>query len=933
MLTSDFLKDYPGFDEPEYEDRLAKMFRKDKKSSSPPKIQNIRENTPSSDDKEKEAQEILGSYDFERHIKSLFESRKLTPRPGSLIHFFNSSFGDGHSHYAAFKTGDAGSESGDFDARLERFYIGNEMILDRQVRPNTSRLARPCENCGSDNRLSDLERGESFCGDCGTVSSKIFNRQAAVKVSSSYSEFMSKLHHQPADVATGLGTIRNSLDITLQIMGINKNRKYWQLSNSSKYHLSDLRNRKEFSKSKVHFLIDGVGNSLGASPAFTKRVKDYFAHYYKKGEINLKIYGSKETVGALFHLVSLEDGRFNIPLEDISQAMNLERHAVSKAYIRLTKTLDVQHPPSVTGYVNYFSNKLGLEEDVKKRALELSRIRKEVHLSPTVLAGAIIYQAKIDCGKPMRQIHFSKIFGITGVSLSNALDKLGFHGKSYMPLSAGKDEIPDNYKEKILPKLKISDVCQRLGLSPQIAEKAEKIYSTKKWSGRTNHPKVKVAAIHLASRVYGDSSVPIEEIIKHIPVPNRGIFRICRLMANELKLKFTNNPPEHYINFYASKLGLDKDSIRRAYDIAQKIGQDTSLTIPHHVAVSAIYKTLTDSGKELDVKDLNVYQGALRRYLGEDFKPIKRVWKASRVGRRPSFASDEEAMNYISKISGDFDFTEERKNEAIEIWKKISKYKFEGSLRGKALAAIYHTVHDDMSIQEFAKRVGYTYPNISVPYSQLRKLSEFGAAPQTETKMDVRFKADVQGAWQIMRNLKKAGVTHIDGKGLAEFVSTNLYNLRETKLNSTQVNILDTELFDPEHRNLILPSGQRYSIGFGDDKGAYQKEEASENPTFYFGHTHKVEIKVTDRFHYLPTEQERNKFLEAVSRYSEVPVKDLENALREEHGWEKDRISSTQDYLHQTGAIEIEIRKTSRKEVPIKLVKLSAYGDKNPKET
>jgi transcription initiation factor TFIIIB Brf1 subunit/transcription initiation factor TFIIB len=132
----------------------------------------------------------------------------------------------------------------------------------------------------------------------------------------------------------------------------------------------------------------------------------------------------------LFHLISVRDGPFHIPLGDIAEAADIDKRMVFRAYKALRMGLGFDTNPTVDGYLTYFCNRLGLNEKIKRRSLEIASTVKDRVGGNITASGAIIYKATIDSGYHINQEDLADAIGMTGVSLRGNLHKLGLKGDS-----------------------------------------------------------------------------------------------------------------------------------------------------------------------------------------------------------------------------------------------------------------------------------------------------------------------------------------------------------------------------------------------------------------------------------------------------------------------------------------------------------------------
>jgi len=257
--------------------------------------------------------------------------------------------------------------------------------------------------------ITDNERGEVLCGGCGLVLLQNLLDMSHESHGFTQQEFMTQTRTGPATTLTiydrGLSTV------------IGNNVDYFgkALSGKIKLEFGRLRIWDKRSKSKntatlskAFTILNGIKTKL----AVPDSVVEQAAYIYRKAVFEKLTRGRTmaSLIAASLYAACREN---NIPrtLNDIAEAGNIERRTLS----RDLRTYD---PAS---FITRISNNLNLKEKTKRDAFDFLRRSEKLGITsgkhPVALAASSLYLSAIINGEKINQKKFSRVAGISDVTI------------------------------------------------------------------------------------------------------------------------------------------------------------------------------------------------------------------------------------------------------------------------------------------------------------------------------------------------------------------------------------------------------------------------------------------------------------------------------------------------------------------------------------
>ena len=270
--------------------------------------------------------------------------------------------------------------------------------------------------------ITDSERGEIFCGNCGLVLVNSMSDSSHQNNSYSSGDFMKMAQTGPATSLTmndrGLSTV----------IGTNRDSTGKPVSGKIKYEFNRLRmwdqrskSRKNVTLSKAFTLMNAMKTKLG----IPNNVVETAAYIYRKA-VGAKLTRGRTTVSLVSASLYAACREHNIPrtLDDVARAGNVERRILSRDLRTLVNKLGLHlNQYDTTSFISKISNNMNLKEKTTRDAFEiLARCEKEQITAgkhPVGQAAASLYIACIVNGEKISQIKFSAEAGISAVTIRN----------------------------------------------------------------------------------------------------------------------------------------------------------------------------------------------------------------------------------------------------------------------------------------------------------------------------------------------------------------------------------------------------------------------------------------------------------------------------------------------------------------------------------
>ncbi|QDI88289.1 transcription factor TFIIB [Candidatus Nitrosopumilus sp. SW] len=278
-------------------------------------------------------------------------------------------------------------------------------------------------NCNYSKLITDTFNGEIFCSNCGTVIEEKLDNHNETPVHS-LEDFMSK---------SQVGS-KQSLSIhdkgMSSIIGKDKDATGKSLSSFNKSRFNRLRvldSRSKTRKSSARTLVksltflNGLKGKLGISENTIESTSALFRRAQKHQLIRGR--SSNDLMAAALY-VSCRQTMTPRSLEDISETANITKKHLQKSVRVLINEFELVLPQyNISSFLTKLSNDLGFSEKTKRYALNiLSDVEKcgsAAGKNPIGQAAASLYLASMLMGENISQKIFSKISGVSTVTLRN----------------------------------------------------------------------------------------------------------------------------------------------------------------------------------------------------------------------------------------------------------------------------------------------------------------------------------------------------------------------------------------------------------------------------------------------------------------------------------------------------------------------------------
>lgn len=281
------------------------------------------------------------------------------------------------------------------------------------------------ETCKTYPVVTDYERGEVLCGGCGLVLLQNMADQTHESHGYTQEEFMTQTRTGPATSLTmhdrGLSTV----------IGSNTDSTGNTLSRKTKLEFNRLRTWDQRSKSRSTTALSKAFTQLNAMKTklgIPDNVVEGAAYIYRKA-VSAKLTRGRTMASLISASLYAACRETNTPrtLDDIADAGNVERRILSRDFRTLIKKLELNlNQFDIASFVVKISNNLKLKEKTKRDAFDILKRCEESKITagkhPVAQAAACLYLACILNGEKMSQKKFSKVSGVSDVTIRNRVD-------------------------------------------------------------------------------------------------------------------------------------------------------------------------------------------------------------------------------------------------------------------------------------------------------------------------------------------------------------------------------------------------------------------------------------------------------------------------------------------------------------------------------
>ena len=277
--------------------------------------------------------------------------------------------------------------------------------------------------CLHSSSITDVERGEILCSDCGVIFSEKIVDNTRVSHNASKEEYLKKSQ-------TGPGISLAMYDGGLfTVIGANTDSSGTKISKNAKSAFYRLRKWDRRAKSNsatrnmgsAFTLLHGMKTKLG----IPETALEDAAYLYRK-VISLKL-GRGRSIAPLIAAslyLTCRDAGIPRSLDDVAKAAGIKRKNLSRNVRLLVRKLGlIPQQYDETAFVTKISNNLGVSEKTKRDALYILKKIKENTVTtgknPIALAAGVVHLYCIQNGEKIVQNKIAKVSSVSAVTIRN----------------------------------------------------------------------------------------------------------------------------------------------------------------------------------------------------------------------------------------------------------------------------------------------------------------------------------------------------------------------------------------------------------------------------------------------------------------------------------------------------------------------------------
>ena len=189
---------------------------------------------------------------------------------------------------------------------------------------------------------------------------------------------------------------------------------------------SQVQSSTERSLQKAFSILSRLKDRLGLPNHVTEKA----AYTYRKAQERGLIRGDTiDSVLAASIYIALRQSEVPRTLDEISEISNVKLKHAARSYRRIITELDIKTPMiDLSKYIMKIANKLGFDEKIKRKALELMGQAQEKNIllgkDPMSMASSILYLVNVAEGHNKTQSEIAKAAGTTEVTVRNRSKEL-----------------------------------------------------------------------------------------------------------------------------------------------------------------------------------------------------------------------------------------------------------------------------------------------------------------------------------------------------------------------------------------------------------------------------------------------------------------------------------------------------------------------------
>ncbi|GGN96179.1 MULTISPECIES: transcription initiation factor IIB [Haloarcula] len=313
------------------------------------------------------------------------------------------------------------------DTTIRRYTNENETDVDETTEEADEGLV--CPECGG-SLLSDSERGETVCEDCGLVV-----EEDEIDPGPEWRAFDSKEKDQKSRVGAPTTNMMHDKGLSTNIGWQDKDAYGNSLSSRQREKMQRLRTWNERFRtrdSKERNLKQALGeiDRMASALGLPENVRETASVIYRRAlDEDLLPGRSIEGVSTSSLYAAARQAGTPRSLDEIANVSRVDKDEIARTYRYVVRELSLEiQPADPESYVPRFASDLDLSEEVERRARQLLKNAKEegVHSgkSPVGLAAAAVYAASLLTNEKVTQSEVSEVANISEVTIRNRYHEL-----------------------------------------------------------------------------------------------------------------------------------------------------------------------------------------------------------------------------------------------------------------------------------------------------------------------------------------------------------------------------------------------------------------------------------------------------------------------------------------------------------------------------
>ncbi|USZ68458.1 transcription initiation factor IIB [Halorussus salilacus] len=305
----------------------------------------------------------------------------------------------------------------------------DEHTNDETERERSEREEHRCPECGG-NLVSDEERGETVCAECGLVVD-----EGQIDPGPEWRAFDAKEKDEKSRVGAPTTNTMHDKGLSTNIGWQDKDAYGNSLGSRQREKMQRLRKWNERFRtrdSKERNLKQALGeiDRMASALGLPDNVRETASVIYRRAlDEDLLPGRSIEGVATSALYAAARQAGTPRSLDEISNVSRVEKDEIARTYRYVVRELGLQiQPADPKSYVPRFVSDLGVSEEVERRARDLldTATEKGIHSgkSPVGLAAAAVYAAALLSNEKVTQSEVSDVSDISEVTIRNRYHEL-----------------------------------------------------------------------------------------------------------------------------------------------------------------------------------------------------------------------------------------------------------------------------------------------------------------------------------------------------------------------------------------------------------------------------------------------------------------------------------------------------------------------------